>query len=86
MRITSCLNTRHTQSPHSAWEFASTDELWAGLIRNFYAKIEVRIASESNSTDSEDAPVDTDYLQRWRVNQDREAPAEGAFRRAHPHE
>ena len=50
---------------HSAWEFASTDELWAGLIRNFYAKIEARIESESGSTSKLGDGVD--YLQNWRV-------------------
>eukprot|EP00854_Cymbomonas_tetramitiformis_P000402 gene402-755_t len=41
----------------NAWEFASSDELWAGLIRNLYIKVELRIKAQDGK----------DYKRQWRV-------------------
>ena len=45
-----------------AWEYSSSDELWAGLIRNLYHKVEERI--QKGGTREKNRKVD--YKQQWR--------------------
>ena len=41
----------------NAWEFSSSDELWAGLVRNMYTKVEQRIAFSRGGN----------FKRQWRV-------------------
>jgi hypothetical protein len=47
----------------NAWEFAGSDELWTGLIRNMYDKVEKRLAKKRRSEEANDA----EWKVRWRV-------------------
>jgi DNA-binding beta-propeller fold protein YncE len=48
----------------NAWEFAGSDELWTGLIRNMYDKVEERLAKERHAGDK---AKDSEWKVRWRV-------------------
>ena len=51
----------------NAWEYASSDELWAGLVRNMYEKVELRIRKQSMRQNhaGEDVPTTTNFKKQW---------------------
>lgn len=64
----------------NAWEFSRSDELWAGLIRNIYQKVELRLSQHSSHNfharkgESQSPPKikAIDWKQLWRVKKAKE--------------
>ena len=54
-------STEHIFVDFNAWEFSATDELWAGLIRNIYSKVEQRMEWQRTKSPSWDGK------RHWRV-------------------
>jgi hypothetical protein len=48
---------------YNAWEFNRTDELWAGMIRSIYDKVELRMENHRNTS----GDTSVDYKLQWRV-------------------
>ena len=48
----------------NAWEYAASDELWAGCVRELYRKVEARIQKGAGDDDDKQ-----DFKKKWRVKQ-----------------
>ena len=47
----------------NAWEYSKTDELWSGLIRGMYEKVEKRFEYEARRKGG----TETDFKRKWRI-------------------
>ena len=47
----------------NAWEFSGSDELWSGLIRGMYDKVEQRLEFEARRRGG----AGTDFKREWRI-------------------